>query len=348
MAQVDFGGVVEKVITRKEFSVKKAKQILAKETIAVLGYGVQGPAQSLNLRDNGLQVIVGQRKSSPNWNKALQDGWIPGESLFNLQEAAQKATFIIYLLSDAGQKDFWPELLPFLSKGKTLIFCHGFSIVYQKITGVIPPKEIDVILVSPKGSGLTVRNNFLDGSGINISYAVDQDFSGEAKNKSIALGICLGASYLFETTFEKEVFCNLTAERGVLLGGITGMMEAQYEELRKHGHSPSEAFNETVETLTQSLLPIMSRHGIDWLFANCSTTAQRGALDWKERFRNSLAPIFKDLYESVSSGTEAQIVIEKNSQPDYRLQLDHELKKMADSEMWKAGTSMRKLRLERE
>ncbi len=346
MAVINFGGTDEKVVTRDEFPPSKAQEVLKNETIAVLGYGVQGPGQSLNMRDNGFRVIVGQREKTSSWDKALKDGWVPGVTLFPLEEASAKGTVIEYLLSDAGQKEFWPKLKPHLTKGKTLFFSHGFSITYKHLTGVIPPKNIDVVMVAPKGSGLSVRRNFLEGSGINSSFAVFQDYTGRAEEKTLALGIAMGSGYLFETTFKNEVYSDLVGERGVLMGAIAGIMEAQYNELRKHGHSPSEAFNETVEEFTQSLIKLAAEKGMDWLYANCSTTAQRGALDWKGRFRQAVEPLFTELYSNVESGTEAKIVLEKNSQPDYREKLNAELAEMGNSEMWEAGKRVRELRPE--
>ncbi len=346
MAVINFGGVNEKVVTREEFPLSKAQEVLKNETVVVLGYGVQGPGQSLNMRDNGIRVIVGQRQNSSSWDKAVKDGWVPGKTLFPLEEAAARGTIIQYLLSDAGQKVFWPKLKPHLTKGKTLFFSHGFSITYKELTGVISPPNIDVVLVAPKGSGLSVRRNFLEGSGINSSYAIFQDYTGKAEEKTLALGIAIGSGYLFLTSFDKEVYSDLVGERGVLMGAIAGIMEAQYNELRKHGHSPSEAFNETVEEFTQSLIKLTAEKGMDWLYANCSTTAQRGALDWKGRFRYAVAPLFVELYEKVADGTEAKIVLEKNSQPDYREKLNAELAEMGNSEMWQTGEKVRELRPE--
>jgi ketol-acid reductoisomerase len=346
MATLNFGGVEEKVVTHLEFPLSKAQQILKDETIAVLGYGVQGQAQSLNMRDNGLTVIVGQRQHTSSWDKAVRDGWKEGETLLALEDAASKGTVIQYLLSDAGQKTFWPKLMPHLTEGKTLYFSHGFSITYKDLTGVIPPENVDVILVAPKGSGLSVRRNFLEGNGVNSSFAVFQDVSGKAEQKVLALGIAIGSGYLFPTTFRNEVYSDLTGERGVLMGALAGIMEAQYYLLRKHGHTPSEAFNETVEELTQSLIKLVAEKGMDWMYANCSATAQRGALDWKDKFRGAVAPVFDTLYERVADGSEAGIVLEKNSQPDYREKLNAELAEMEHSEMWQAGKTVRELRPE--
>lgn len=346
MALIDFGGIKEEVITAQEFTIEKAREVLKDETIAILGYGVQGPAQALNLRDNGFSTIIGQIKGDAYWEKAISDGFVPGETLFSIEEAAKRGTIIKELLSDAGQVATWPAVKKCLADGDALYFSHGFSIVYKEQTGVIPPDNIDVILVAPKGSGTNVRRNFLDGSGINSSYAVFQDYTGRAKERTLALGIAIGSGYLFPTTFEKEVYSDLTGERGVLMGCLAGVMEAQYGLLRKHGHSPSEAFNETVEELTQSLIRLVAENGMDWMFSNCSTTAQRGALDWSPKFRDAVAPVFRDLYESVLSGKETRRVLEANSTPDYREKLQKELDEIKNSEMWKAGAAVRSLRPE--
>lgn len=346
MANFNFGGVIEEVITSEEFSLQRARDVLQNETIAVLGYGVQGPGQALNMRDNGIHVIVGQRKGGRSWDRAVEDGFVPEETLFPLEEAASKATVIQYLLSDAGQVATWPKIKACLDEGNALYFSHGFGIVYNDQTGIIPPKNVDVIMVAPKGSGRTVRTNFLDGSGINSSFAVFQDFTGNAKERTLALGIAVGSGYLFPTTFEKEVHSDLTGERGILMGCLAGVMEAQYQLLRKHGHSPSEAFNETVEELTQSLIRLVAENGMDWMFSNCSTTAQRGALDWAPRFKEAVTPIFDELYEKVITGEETRRVLDANSARDYREKLQKELDEIKNSEMWQTGSTVRSLRPE--
>ncbi|QQG40654.1 MAG: ketol-acid reductoisomerase [Candidatus Levyibacteriota bacterium] len=346
--KINFGGVIEDVVTRKEFPLTKAKQVLKDEVIAVIGYGVQGPAQALNLRDNGFSVIVGQRKGGQSFEKAQKDGWKEGKNLFDIEEAAKRGTIICYLLSDAGQIQSWPIIKKHLTPGKALYFSHGFGITYKKHTKIVPPKNVDVILVAPKGSGRTVRKLFTEGKGINSSFAIFQDATKKAKERILAIGIAIGSGYLFETTFEKEVFSDLTGERGVLMGAIAGVMEAQYNLLRKKGHTPSEAFNETVEEATQSLIPLISENGMDWMFANCSTTAQRGALDWKGKFRKAVEPIFNDLYKKVKSGYEAQVTIKANSKKNYKVGLQKELDTIKNSEMWKTGTTVRSLRPERQ
>ncbi len=344
MAQLNFGGVEETVVTREEFSYDKAREVLKDEVIAIIGYGVQGPGQALNLRDNGFKVIIGQRQNSKSWDKAVADGFIPGETLFPIEEAAEKGTVIQYLLSDAAQIEVWPRLKPYLTAGKALYFSHGFGITYKERTGIIPPDDVDVILVAPKGSGTSLRRLFVAGKGLNSSFAIFQDATGRARERVIALGIGIGSGYLFETNFKSEVYSDLTGERGTLMGAIQGLFAAQYDLLRSRGHSPSEAFNETVEEATESLYPLIAENGMDWMYANCSTTAQRGALDWWKKFRDAVKPVFEELYDSVAAGEEAQRSIDSNSQADYRVKLEAELKELSDSEMWQAGKTVRSLR----
>jgi len=346
MAIMNFGGVEEQVATREEFPLEKAREVLKDEVIAIIGYGVQGPGQSLNLKDNGFNVIIGQRKESKTWDKAIADGWVPGETLFEIEEACQRGTIIQYLLSDAAQIAVWPTVKKHLTPGKALYFSHGFAITYKERTGIIPPADVDVILCAPKGSGTSLRRMFLQGRGLNSSYAIFQDATGRAYERTIALGIGIGSGYLFETTFKREVYSDLTGERGTLMGAIQGLLLAQFETLRENGHTPSEAFNETVEELTQSLMPLFAENGMDWMYANCSTTAQRGALDWMGPFHDATKPVFEKLYAEVACGNEAQRSIDTNSKPDYRAGLDAELKTLHDSEMWRTGAVVRKLRPE--
>jgi len=347
MAVIDFGGVREEVVTREEFTLAHARDVLRDEVVAIVGYGPQGHGQSLNLRDNGVRVVIGQRKGGKGWKDAVADGWVEGTTLFaDVEEAVRRGTIVQCLLSDAGQKEQWPALARNLRKGQAVSFSHGFAVVFRDQTGVVPPPDVDVFLVAPKGAGRTVRTNFLAGSGINSSFAVYQDATGRARERAVAFGIAIGSGYLFPTTFEKEVLSDLTGERGVLMGAIAGLMKAQYDTLRAMGHSPSEAFNETVEEATQSLYPLVGANGMDWMFASCSTTAQRGALDWSTRFEAAARPLFELLYRDVKAGVETRRVLETCSAPDYREKLEVELGALRNSEMWRAGAAVRSLRPE--
>ncbi|KAI9748693.1 MAG: Acetolactate synthase, mitochondrial [Chaenotheca gracillima] len=338
---IDFAGTKEIVYERDDWPREKLLDYFKNDTLALIGYGSQGHGQGLNLRDNGLNVIIGVRKNGASWKEAQQDGWVPGTNLFDVDEAISKGTIVMNLLSDAAQSETWPAIKPQLTKGKTLYFSHGFSPVFKDLTKVDVPKDIDVILVAPKGSGRTVRTLFREGRGINSSIAVYQDVTGKAEEKAVALGVAVGSGYLYKTTFEKEVYSDLYGERGCLMGGIHGMFLAQYEVLRERGHSPSEAFNETVEEATQSLYPLIGANGMDWMYAACSTTARRGAIDWSSKFKDSLKPVFNDLYDSVKNGTETQRSLDYNSQPDYREKYEAEMAEIRNMEIWRAGKAVR-------
>lgn len=338
---ITFADDKETVYEREDWPREKLQEYFKNDTLALIGYGSQGHGQGLNLRDQGLNVIVGVRKDGASWKEAIQDGWVPGKNLFDVTEAVQKGTIIMNLLSDAAQSETWPTLKPLITKGKTLYFSHGFSPVFKDLTKVDVPTDVDVILVAPKGSGRTVRTLFREGRGINSSVAVFQDVTGQAKERAIAMGVAVGSGYLYETTFEKEVYSDLYGERGCLMGGIHGMFLAQYEVLRERGHSPSEAFNETVEEATQSLYPLIGANGMDWMYAACSTTARRGALDWSNRFKDNLKPLFNELYDSVRDGSETKRSLEYNSQKDYREKYEKEMQDIRDLEIWRAGKAVR-------
>ena len=347
MTKIDFGGIEETVITRDEFPLEKAQKVLKNEVIAVLGYGSQGPGQSLNLRDNGFNVIVGQRKLdngkvSNSYQKALDDGWIPGETLFDINEAAKKATIIEFLLSDAGQKVAWPQLEKCIEDGNTLYFSHGFSLNFPQYTRVTPPANIDVVLVAPKGAGRSVRTNFLNGGGINSSFAVHQDYTGSALEKTLALGIGIGSGFLFETTVRNEVVSDLTGERAVLLGELWALAEASYDALRQQGYSPEDAFIQSSEQITQVILPLIGRSGSVEIYEQTISAKQYGSVSDHQRItREVTRPLMEQLYRSVVSGIETQRSLEANSRNGYRDQLNSELSVIDNSEMWLTGEKIR-------
>ncbi|AWU78005.1 ketol-acid reductoisomerase, mitochondrial [Pichia kudriavzevii] len=346
LKKINFAGVEELVHERADWPREKLLEYFKNDTMALIGYGSQGYGQGLNLRDNGLNVIIGVREGGASWKAAIEDGWVPGENLFSIEEAINKGTIIMNLLSDAAQSSTWSQIKPLITEGKTLYFSHGFSPVFKDLTHVDPPTNVDVILAAPKGSGRTVRSLFKEGRGINSSYAVWNDVSGKAEERAIALAVAIGSGYIYQTTFEKEVYSDLYGERGCLMGGIHGMFLAQYEVLRENGHSPSEAFNETVEEATQSLYPLVGKYGMDYMYDACSTTARRGALDWYPIFKDNLKPVFEKLYASVRDGSETQRSLDFNSQANYREELEKELETIRNMEIWKVGKEVRKLRPE--
>lgn len=328
--------------SKSNYSIDNCRKIIGDNIISVIGYGSQGRSQALNLKDNGFNVVLGLREMGSSWDKAIEDGWNPDQDLYDINQASQKGSIIKYLLSDAGQIDQWPIINNNLQPGNTLYFSHGFGIHYQEYTNIIPPEDVNVVLVAPKCSGRTVRQNFLNRKGFNSSYAIHQD-SGDAFETTMALAFGIGNNLLFETTFEKEVISDLTGERCILMGMIQAAFSAQYKVLRSHGHSPLEAYNETVEEALKSLYPIINENGMDWLYANCSTTAQRGALDWAPKFEEKLIPMIEECYQSVKDETEVRNVIEANSDGNYRKKLDKELEEMASQELWSVFRQIRKL-----
>lgn len=328
--------------SKSNYSIDNCRKIIGDNIISVIGYGSQGRSQALNLKDNGFNVVLGLREMGSSWDKAIEDGWNPDQDLYDINEASQKGSIIKYLLSDAGQIDQWSIINNNLQPGNTLYFSHGFGIHYQEYTNIIPPEDVNVVLVAPKCSGRTVRQNFLNRKGFNSSYAIHQD-SGDAFETTMALAFGIGNNLLFETTFEKEVISDLTGERCILMGMIQAAFSAQYKVLRSHGHSPLEAYNETVEEALKSLYPIINENGMDWLYANCSTTAQRGALDWAPKFEEKLIPMIEECYQSVKDETEVRNVIEANSDGNYRKKLDKELEEMASQELWSVFRQIRKL-----
>ncbi|KAL9936151.1 hypothetical protein V8E36_004993 [Tilletia maclaganii] len=344
---IKFADDEETVYERSDWPLEKLHDYFTNDTFALLGYGSQGHGQGLNLRDNGLNVIVGVRKNGESWRQAEEDGWVAGKNLFDIEEAAEKGTILMNLLSDAAQTTTWPTLKKYVKPGKTLYFSHGFSVVYKDDTNVVPPTDVDVILCAPKGSGRTVRTLFKEGRGINSSVAVHQDVTGKALEKAVAIGIAVGSGYIYETTFQKEVYSDLYGERGCLMGGIQGMFKAQYDVLRANGHSPSEAFNETCEEALMSLYPLVGEHGMDYMYKACSTTARRGALDWAPEFEKANKPVFERLYESVRNGTETRRALEFGNRKTYREDYDKETSAIAAQEMWIVGHKVRALRPDR-
>tara|TARA_B100001248_G_C27391830_1_gene462853 strand:+ start:1825 stop:2961 length:1137 start_codon:yes stop_codon:yes gene_type:complete len=345
--EISINGVKENIYIKENFPSSFVEKTLGNKVIATLGYGPQAMSQSMNLRDNGHNVILGVRKSeNPNssWMKAIRDKWIPDQNLFEIDEATNKGDIVQYLLSDAGQIDKWSIVKSNLKDNATLYFSHGFGIVYNDKTNIVPNKNNDVVLVAPKGPGIFVRQNYLNNDHVNASWATYQDASGNADNTAIAMGFAIGCDNLFETTFHKETTSDLVGERSVLMGMIQGAFKAQYDLLREKGHSPSEAYNETVEEALRTLYPLISDKGMDWMYENCSTTAQRGAIDWAPRYYNAIKPIIAQCYQEVEAGMEARIVINANSSPDYREKLNDDLNKIKDQEIWQAYRVMRNFR----
>jgi len=335
----------EEIITKLDYSINDCKNNLDGKVISVLGYGTQGISQSANLKDNNMDVILGLRKGGKSWNNALEDGWEEDKNLFTIEEATSRGNIIQCLLSDFGQIEQWKNIEPNLYTNDTLCFSHGFGIHYKSNTKIIPPNDINVIMVAPKCSGNTVRQHFLNGRGFNSSYAIYQNHNN-AREICYSYSFLIGNNYIFETTFDKEVISDLTGERCILMGMIQAAFSAQYKVLRENGHSPLEAYNETVEEALNSLYPLISQNGMEWMYRNCSTTAQRGAIDWSKKFEEKLIPMIEECYESVKNNTELNIIMECNKNPDYNVILDEELDTMSKQELWRVSKQIKDITYE--
>ncbi len=338
--------IPKEFIYKKKANINtKIQNILKNDVCNIIGYGPQGRAQALNLKDTGINVQLGLRENGSSWKKALKDGFIPNKDLFTIENSVKKSSIDMLLLSDAGLIDIYPKIKDNLHN-KTIYFSHGFGIVYKNLTNINIDKLIntDIILVAPKGSGKTVRELYKNNKGINSSYAIYKNSSGKAEQKALAIGFGIGSPYMYKTTFENEVYSDLTGERSILMGGIAGIFKAQYDVLRENGHSPSEAYNETVEEALQSLYPLINKKGMDYMFSNCSGTAQRGALDWSKKFEKLNKPLIQEIYDNVKNGEEAKRVIKSNSSTNYKDKLDKELEDINNQEIWKVGKEIRKYR----
>jgi ketol-acid reductoisomerase len=340
---ININNIKQPIILSNKYTPYKCTQLLENETISVLGYGSQGRSQSLNLRDNNHNVLLGLRPAGTSWNNAINDGWEPNKNLFNIDEATHKGSIIKYLISDNGQIEQWDNVKRFLYPNNTLYFSHGFGIHYNHYTNINPPKDINIIMISPKCSGKTVRDNFLNGEGFTSSFAIHNDYNN-AYDICMGLAFSIGNNYIFETTFEKEVLSDLTGERCILMGMIQAAFLAQYKVLRNNGHSPLEAYHETIEEALTSLYPIIDDNGMDWLYKNCSTTAQRGAIDWANVFEPKLTDMVQDCYNSVKDGTEIKRIIECNEDPNYKDILQSELDDISNQEMWQIKQHIKKLK----
>ncbi len=245
--------------------------VLKDKKIAVLGYGSQGHAQAQNLKDSGLDVIVGLRKGSASWSKAEADGL----QVETVAEAANQADIIQVLLPDEHQaRVYAEEIEPYLSEGKALMFSHGFNIHYGQI---IPPGNVDVFLVAPKGPGHLVRRMFVDGQGVPGLVAVHQNYTGRARDIAMAYAKGIGCTRagVFETTFAEETETDLFGEQCVLCGGVSELIKAGFETLVEAGYAPEMAYFECLHEL-KLIVDLINEGGLSWMRHSISNTAEYG------------------------------------------------------------------------
>jgi ketol-acid reductoisomerase len=338
------------------FSIRDdARGVLGDCPVAILGYGPQGQGQGLNLRDNGFNVFLGLREryseegeEKTGWEKALEDGWKPEKNLFSIEEAASRGVIVADLISDAGQVSTWEKIKPHLTRGKAFYVSHGMSIHFHEQTRIVPPDGVDVIMVAPKGAGSTVRSNFINGSGINSSFAVERNYTGSAPDRVKAMGRGIGSGYMFETTAAREAISDHFGERFVLLGGTAAAAEGSYQKEACHPISSELAFAESSEQLTQVIIPLIGKGGAGVIYEQAKASSKlETLLAHQVAALQACRPTVRRLYEDVDSGKEAATALRENSAPDYRERLRRELDELDGAEIWQAGTRVRKMRLDR-
>jgi len=282
--------------------------ILKGKKIAIIGYGSQGHAQAQNLRDSGLDVIIGQRKGSENYDFALRDGFKPTSAA----EASKQSEVIQILTQDHIQaKLFEEEVKPHLQKGKTILFSHGFNIHFGQ---VVPPKEIDVVMIAPKGPGHLLRREFVKGAGVPSLLAIYQDFTKKARETALAYAKGLGATRagVIETTFQEETETDLFGEQAVLCGGVTELVKAGFDTLVEAGYQPEIAYFECLHEL-KLIVDLMYEKGIPFMRYSVSDTAEYGDLTRGKRIITSeTRKEMKRILEEVRNGSFAKEWILEN------------------------------------
>jgi len=307
--------------------------ILKDKVVAIIGYGSQGHAHAQNLRDSGVQVVIGQRPGGPNWHLAREHGFEP----VSAAEAAKKADLIQILVQDQYQpKVYQEEILPNLTAGKTLVFGHGFNIHYNQI---IPPKDVDVVMIAPKGPGHLVRREFEKGGGVPCLVAVHQDATGQALAKALAYAAGVGGtrSGVLETSFREETETDLFGEQAVLCGGVSELIRAGFETLVKAGYQPEIAFFECMHEL-KLIVDLLYEGGFKKMHHSISDTAEYGDYVTGPRVINEESrKAMQKVLEEIQDGSFARnwILENKANLPFFlarrRQSHEHQVEKVGDS-----------------
>ncbi|MEM3360302.1 MAG: ketol-acid reductoisomerase [Candidatus Bathyarchaeia archaeon] len=307
------------------------------KTIAVIGYGSQGEAQAKNLRDSGLKVIVGLRPDGKSWNKAKKDGF----EVYTVPEASKKGDIILFLIPDMNQPEVYREsIAPHLAEGKTLNFAHGFNVHFKQI---VPPKNIDVIMVAPKSPGARLRETFVEGFGVPALIAVHQDFSGKAKETALAIAKGLGCTRagVLETTFKDETESDLIGEQTVLVGGLIELIKNGFEVLVENGYPPELAYFEACNE-AKLIMDLIYQKGITGMLQAVSDTAKYGGLTVGPKvIDNHVKENMRKAVENVKNGTFAKEWIEEHKKGEKRLKTL--MKEIENHELEKVGKFIRKI-----
>jgi len=311
--------------------------VLKGKKIAVIGYGSQGRAQALNMRDSGLDVLLGLRPGGASWSKAKADGFQP----YTIAEAAEKGDIIHMLIPDLEQPDVYKlQISNFMRKGKVLGFSHGFNIHFKQI---IPSPNVDVIMVAPKGPGKSLRDTYVNGFGIPALIAVAQDYSGKGKNMALAMCKAMGCTRagVLETTFKEETETDLFGEQAVLVGGLIALIKKGFEVLVKEGYQPELAYFEVCNEM-KLIMDLVYQSGFTGMLKIVSDTAKYGGLTVgpkvvDEHVRENMKKILKN----IQNGDFAE---DWTSKPEEsRMRLNSLMEEISDHKIEEVGRLIRKM-----
>lgn len=311
--------------------------LLKDKTVAIIGYGSQGHAHALNLHDSGIKVVVGLYEGSKSWKKAEDAGL----KVATVSEATKEADVIMILLPDEKQADVYKtEIAPYLTAGKTLAFAHGFNIHFAQI---VPPADVNVIMIAPKGPGHTVRSEYVEGKGVPCLIAVHQDATGKAKEIGLAYAMGIGGARagVLETTFRVETETDLFGEQAVLCGGVTALMQAGFETLVEAGYSPENAYFECIHEM-KLIVDLIYQGGFSKMRYSISDTAEFGDYETGKRLiTEETKKEMKKVLSEIQDGTFAQKWIAENKSGRAHFAATRRLK--AEHQLEAVGKELRKL-----
>ena len=311
-------------------------KVLEGKTVAIIGYGSQGHAHALNLKDSGVNVVIGLYPGSRSEEKAKKDGF----EVLTPSEAAKKADIIMLLIPDTVQAQVYQnEILPNLEEGNALAFAHGFNIHFNQI---VPPPNIDVFMVAPKGPGHLVRWQYEEGKGVPGLVAVYQDYTGKALDVALAYAKGIGCTRagVIETTFKEETETDLFGEQAVLCGGVSALIKAGFETLVEAGYQPEVAYFECLHEL-KLIVDLIYQYGISGMRYSISDTARYGDVSRGERIYKAVKPIHKEILEEIQNGLFAKEWILENvaNRPHFNALV----KRDEEHQIEKVGQELRKM-----
>ena len=312
--------------------------LLKGKTVAIIGYGSQGHAHALNLHESGINVVVGLYKGSKSWEKAEKAGL----KVATVDEAARVADFIMILLPDEKQADIYKkQIAPNLTAGKTLAFAHGFNIHFAQI---VPPSDVDVVMIAPKGPGHTVRSEYVEGKGVPCLVAVHQNATGKAMETALAYAAGIGGARagVLETTFRQETETDLFGEQAVLCGGVTALMQAGFETLVEAGYDPQNAYFECIHEM-KLIVDLIYQGGFSKMRYSISDTAEFGDYEIGKRIiTEETKKEMKKVLSEIQDGTFAGKWITENKAAG-RAHFLATRKVKAEHQLEKVGKELRKM-----